>query len=133
MARLANAADRFWTKVTRGDGCWEWTRRVDRAGFGAFSLSRRRIVRAHRYSYLLATGHDPGRRSVLHRCGNRRCVRPDHLYLGSARAKLSADDVRELRRLHTDGLSFNELSRRFGVAVGNVHQIVHRKTWAHVV
>jgi hypothetical protein len=76
---------RFWRKVQRSaHGCWLWTARVDRCGYGAFSISRREIVRAHRLSWRLAHGADAAHGCVLQRCGNHRCVRPDHLYLGSA-------------------------------------------------
>lgn len=74
---------RFWSKVRRGDGCWEWLARVDRGGYGIFSLTREKLVRSHRLSWLLAGQSDPGAACLLHRCANHRCVRPDHLYVGS--------------------------------------------------
>lgn len=74
---------RFWAKVALGEGCWLWRARVDRSGYGAFSISRRKIVRAHRYSWVLRHGQEPAGGCVLQRCGDHRCVNPDHLYLGS--------------------------------------------------
>src|SRR5579871_4322135 len=75
---------RFWGKVERGEGCWRWTGRVDRGGYGLFSISRRTIVRAHRQGFTLAFGAPPAWACVLHRCGDRRCVNPAHLYLATA-------------------------------------------------
>jgi hypothetical protein len=56
---------------------------VDRCGYGAFSLSRQTIVRAHRFSWELTHGAAPPSACVLHRCEERRCVNPAHLYIGS--------------------------------------------------
>jgi hypothetical protein len=75
---------RFWSKVQRGPGCWWWSGRVDRTGYGVFSVSRQTIVRAQRYSWTLTRGAAPDHACVLQRCGERRCVNPEHLYLGSA-------------------------------------------------
>ena len=75
---------RFWTKVERGAGCWLWTARIDRGGYGIFSVSRRTLVRAHRYAWELLRGELAPSACLLHRCGDRRCVNPSHLYLGSA-------------------------------------------------
>lgn len=47
-------------------------------------------------------------------------------------AKLDADRVREIRRLHSNGIGPRELGRRFGVAHCTIRLIVNRETWVHV-
>ncbi len=83
MKHAVSAEIRFWRRVVRGPGCWLWTGRVDRTGYGVFSISRSTIVRAQRQSWVLHHGAPPERACVLQRCGERRCVNPEHLYLGS--------------------------------------------------
>jgi hypothetical protein len=76
---------RFWSKVElRRRGCWIWKARVDRGGYGIFSISRDQLVRSHRYAWQMERGRLPAAGCLLHRCGDRRCVNPGHLYLGSA-------------------------------------------------
>ena len=47
-------------------------------------------------------------------------------------AKLTEDDVREVRRLNAAGVSGRRLTEQFGVNAVTIHNIVHRKTWKHV-
>lgn len=51
----------------------------------------------------------------------------------SERAKLTEADVREIRALHQTGRSYGELAQRFGVGKANIHAVVMRRTWTHVV
>lgn len=70
--------DRFWDRVDRTDNCWIWIGRLDRQGFGLLHF-RGKAWKAHRLAVALDDpSFDPANR-VLASCGERRCVRPDHM------------------------------------------------------
>ena len=72
--------ERFWAKVAKSDGCWDWTA-CTLNGYGRFGV-RGRVMLAHRVSWLIAgkrlkpasSGYE-----IDHRCLNKSCVNVAHL------------------------------------------------------
>lgn len=136
--------ERFMRYVRKSDDCWLWSGKIATNGYGHFWTGER-DTGAHRASYALWVGPIPTGHFVLHRCDVRACVRPDHLFTGTATdnmrdcsrkgrtpAKLTPDGVREIRRLVDAGFSYRTIGRQFGVNSSTVARIMSGGLWAFV-
>lgn len=164
-----NTPESFWARVDvrTPSECWEW--RGARTGAGYGNLVYRGVpAQAHRVAYFLTFGgislvtgfKEEGkakryRRFVLHRCDNKPCCNPAHLFLGSMRtnlldayakgrktqprsqhanAKLSSDQVREIRDRYDRGEALQiPLASEFGVSQRAISLIVRRETYKDVI
>ena len=88
-------AERFWSRVRKGKGCWLWQGGVNVWGYGKVRFFKRNEA-AHRVAYMLTHGANsiPANRHVMHSCDVRRCSRPEHLSVGTAQENI-ADRVRK--------------------------------------
>ena len=140
--RLVSPEQRFWRRVEQGPGCWLW-RGTGGKDHGRLVVDGKEM-RAHRFAYELTHGPIPEGMHVVHTCGNRRCVRPEHLVLGEAagahgsgeaspNAKLTEDLAGEIRsRYAQGGVSMAALASEFGVGKTTVSRVVTGETWVGV-
>lgn len=142
---------RFWSKVSIGDGCWEWqvSCNESRGGYGQFN-TKGRVEKAHRVAYREWYGEDAD--VCCHHCDNPKCVRPSHLYSGTHKTNnqdahdrgrayvpeaLRGPDHPSWKGLDVDyvldhpELSHAELGRKFGVSRQRIYQV--RKYYARVI
>lgn len=143
--------ERFWNKVEiKGpDECWPWIAGTSNQGYGKFYVDGR-TVGAHRYSLALVTGRLVDGVFACHRCDNRVCVNPNHLFLGNAlennrdasikkrnmygnnhnRSKLTSDVVTDCRKEYASGgATYKELAQKHGVSRTAMQLALQGKTW----
>lgn len=145
---------RFFKQVNKTDYCWNWTSALN--PYGSFSIFHSKYL-AHRISYLMHKGSIPDGLKVCHTCDNPKCVNPEHLWIGTQKenmqdcfakgrmknryqrkgveinfAKLTEEQVIEIRHLHRQGVPRKELGVRFNTCTGNIDSIVTYKNWKHL-
>lgn len=80
-------ADRLRDGSSVGPTCWEWQGAINSDGYGVIKVAGR-MRRAHRVAWEVAFGSIPAGLQVCHSCDNPRCIRVDHLLLGTQRANI---------------------------------------------
>jgi hypothetical protein len=147
-------AARFWSKVRVSEihECWEWQAGLFEGGYGQFKVDGQ-STQAHRVAWRLSGGTFDGGH-VCHKCDNRKCCNPAHLFDGTPRAnvvdafnknrrggrvgevsnwaKLKEPDVLEIRRRASLGEKRSALAREYGVVPATIDHIVNRKNWKHI-
>ncbi|MBK9496899.1 MAG: HNH endonuclease [Xanthomonadales bacterium] len=140
--------EKFWKHVNKSGSkildtpCWEWSQPRSFGGYGIFSVNGK-AKSAHRISWRMANG-DPGKFHVLHKCDNKICIRPEHLFLGTDwdnvrdrvakgrtaqgethyRAKLTNAQIMSMRAMAKGGATQRKLAAKFDVTQSYVSRVI---------
>jgi hypothetical protein len=138
----------------RANGCLEWNGCTAR-GYGRVTIDGIGYS-THRLSAHAFLGFDlESRLYVCHKCDNKKCIRPDHLFIGECidnvrdmmkkgrfplrygefggNARLTNKDVLGIRALYKDGCKVSELSRKYGLSYTGTSSICLNKSWKHLL
>lgn len=152
---------RFWSRVNK-DGpihpihgrCWLWTGCKHHSGYGLLKI-KGIMTGAHKASYEINIREVPTGLNVLHKCDNKLCVNPKHLFVGTEKdnmddkvskgrqtkgtevntAVLDETTVRLIRKIYIPGdrkFGANALARRFNVSRFTTYAIVNWLSWKHL-
>jgi len=132
-------------------GCWNWTGSIKDTGYGQIGTwdnekKKHVTLKAHKVAYELWKGPVPKGVWVLHKCDNRKCVNPDHLFLGNnsdniidcsmkgrhGLAKLTEYKVRRIKKLYSEGYSQRDLALKFSVSKHTIYSVLQNKTYRWV-
>jgi hypothetical protein len=151
--RWLDSPEHFWERVARtGDGCWLWLAAIGANGYGHLTTGGRGYIESHCRAWVLTFGPIPHGLWVMHICDTRACCRPSHLVLGApaanttdmirkgrmprgearAHAKLSGEQVRQIRVELAGGALKKTLAARFGVSPTAISHIATGRKWRHI-
>lgn len=137
---------RLLTKIRKTKKrCWLWTKSKDPGGYGHLMINTK-LKQAHRVSYEIHKGPIPQGMLVCHTCDVRRCINPDHLFLGTHKensqdavkkgriknnsAKLTTIKVTEIRELYETGeWTHRSLGIKFGVVKSCIWDVLNYNHW----
>ena len=144
------------TKVVQTKtGCLEYVGSLLPNGYAKIGRNGKTYL-GHRLAWILSGKDLPDGACVLHKCDNRKCLNPDHLFIGDRfdnmrdmlkkgrhktnprrgeenhNAKLTTNDVWKIVRMRGNGIPRKEIAAAIGVSVQAIDHVIYGQTWKHI-
>ena len=149
--------ERLYKKsVVLPTGCVEWAGYRQAIGYGIIGTGSRtdgsrRTMLTHRAAWEVAYGPIPDGVMVCHKCDNRACINPEHLFLGNQtdnmrdmiakgrkrvakgethpKTKIDKALAERIREQHHNGCSQNSIAKEHGISQYIVWRVINHQHW----
>lgn len=152
----------FYKKIYwhTSQNCWLWLGPKSEGPYGRFTI-KNALYSPHRVAFVLWNTAIPINMCVCHTCDNPRCVNPSHLFLGTTLdnvrdkirknrysrvgnrgrvkgekngcAKLTEENIIQIRKLRKAGLTYKEIGQKFGISRTHTTRICCMRNWRHIL
>lgn len=124
-------------------GCIQWMGKIRRDGYGVMTIRHKKKA-IHRLAYELFVGDIPEDMCVCHKCNNKLCIHPEHLYLAdhgtnirdaardglmsSPKFTIKEEDIEIIRKRHSNGEGYRTIAEDYDYSKSAIRNCTLKRT-----